>query len=107
MIAIVRTDQADGNTTASTGVRANGVDHYRNVVHLDRALQVVLQNLLPARVLPKVKRQMRREMRKPVEMKVHAYCQYLVCLNQHDLPNLPQGQGEGRKVLQQDVHSQG
>ena len=89
MKTALETDQADGNTTASDAVRGNGVDHYRVVAHLDRALQVVLQNLLPARVLPKVKRQMRREMRKPLEMKVRAYCQYLVRLNQHDLPNLP------------------
>ena len=85
----LETDATAGDTTASTAVRNQGVDHYRDNGHLDKALGVVLLNLMPAKVLAKVKRQMRREMRKPVEMKVRAYCQYLVRLNQNDLPNLP------------------
>ena len=82
-------DDAAGNNNASTVIRNNGVDHYRANAHLDRALQVVLLNLMPSKVLPKVKRQMRREMRKPLDMKVRAYAQHLVRLNQSDLPNLP------------------
>ena len=55
MTTALETDRTARDATASDGIRTNGVDHYRNVMHLDRALQVVLQNLLPARVLPKVK----------------------------------------------------
>ena len=87
--AALETDTTAGNTTASDAIRAHGVDHYRANGHLDIALGVVLVNLMPVRVLPKVKRQMRREMRKPPDMKVRAYCQHLVQLNQNDLPNLP------------------
>ena len=89
MTAAEATDVANGNHDAANQVRTNGVDHYRANGHLDLALQVTLLNLMPSKVLPKVKRQMRREMRKPVDMKVRAFCQHLVRLNQNDLPNLP------------------
>ena len=82
-------DQANGNNNASTQVRNQGVDHFRNNDHLDVALQVVNLNLMPRKVLAKVKRQMRREMRKPFDMNVRAYCQLLVRLNENDIPNLP------------------
>ena len=44
---------------------------------------------MPAKALTEVKRQMRREMRKPVEMKVREYCQHLMQLNTDDIPSLP------------------
>ena len=82
-------DQGAGDTTASDAVKANTVDHYRQVGHLRIALQETLLSLMPAKVLSKVKRQMRREMRKPVDMKVREYCQHLMRLNTDDIPSLP------------------
>ena len=76
--AALKTDQVAGDTTASDAVKANTVDHYRQVGHLRIALQETLLSLMPAKVLSKVKRQVRREMRKPVDMKVCEYCQHLM-----------------------------
>ena len=78
MTAAEATDASNGNHDAVNQVCTNGVDHYRTNGHLDLALQVASLNLMPSKVLPKVKRQMRREMRKPVDMKVRAFCQHLV-----------------------------
>ena len=63
-------DQAAGDTTASDAVKANGIDHYRDNDHLDVGLQMVVTNYLPRKVLARVKRAMRRDMRKPMDMKV-------------------------------------
>ena len=82
-------DQTAANTNASDAVRANGVDHYRHVDHLKTALNEALLGLMPAKVCSKVKRQMRREMRKPLDMKVREYCQNLLRLNTDDIPHLP------------------
>ena len=87
--AALKADQVAGDTTASDAVKANTVDHYRQVGHLRIALQETLLSLMPAKVLSKVKRQMRREMRKPPDMKVREYCQHLMRLNTDDIPCLP------------------
>ena len=82
-------DTTAGNTDASDAVRANGIDHYRTDDHLDIGLQEVVANLLPRKVLPKVKRNLRRDMRKPLDMKVRTYFQALMRVNDEELPNLP------------------
>ena len=82
-------DQAAGDTTASDGVKANGIDHYRDNDHLDVGLQMVVTNYLPRKVLARVKRAMRRDMRKPMDMKVRHYYQNLIRMNDEELPNLP------------------
>ena len=89
LAAALETDRTAGDTVASAAVRTQGVDHFRDNAHLDLALQVVLLDLMPAKVMPKVKRQMRREMRKPFDMKVRAYWQELTRMNESELPNLP------------------
>ena len=68
-----------------------GVDHVDNceLVHIDRALQHTITQHMPSRVLARVKRFMRRECRKPVEMLVREYYSHLVRLNMEILPNLP------------------
>ena len=60
-------DRAAGNTDA---VRNNGAEHYIHNDHLDVALNLVLTNYLTRKVLARVKRSMRRDMRKPADMKV-------------------------------------
>ena len=49
-------DIAAGNTDASDAVRNNGADHYILDDHLDVALNLVLSNYLPRKVLARVKR---------------------------------------------------
>ena len=78
-----------GTTVNETAVTNNGVNHYRSVDHLVIATRMVLFNLMPAKVLAKVKRQVRRDMRKPVDMKVRAYFQNLTRINEEEIPCLP------------------
>ena len=87
--AAFATDRAAGNTTASDAVKAHGIDHYLKNAMLDRGLEMVVSNYLPQKVLARVKRSMRRDMRKPSNMKVRNYYQNLIRMNDEELPNLP------------------
>ena len=87
--AAAQTDATNGNTDAADAVRAQGLDHYRNNGHLDIALREVVTSLLPRKVLAKTKRNLRRDMRKPVDMTVRKYYQAVSRINDEELPHLP------------------
>ena len=79
------------NATLAAAVRTAGVDDPQNTHfdHILTAMQHVMKSLLPRRVLARVKRQMRRDTRKPKDMKVRIYFQHLLRQNLEYLPNLP------------------
>ena len=87
--AALITDQAAGDTVASDAVVANGVAHYAALGHLDTAIGYVISMIMPRKVLARVKRALRREMRKPADMKVRTYFQNLQRINVEEIPNLP------------------
>ena len=89
MAVALQADNTACNTTASTAVNTNGVNHYINVDVLTGAIGMVVSSLLPRKILAKVKRSMRRDMRKPKDMKVRNYYQNLIRMNNEELPNLP------------------
>ena len=89
LVAAEAVDVTAGDTVASDAVKAHGVNHYRHFDHLATALGLVVNNLLPRKILARVKRTMRRDMRKPQGMKVRTYYQNLLRLNGEELPNLP------------------
>ncbi len=70
-------------------VTTNGVDHYRSALHFEAALCHTVQNLLPKKILQKVKRYLRRECRKPADMKIRTYFQHLTRINVEEIPDLP------------------
>jgi len=76
-------------TTEADNVRNNGVDYYAHNADLDAALGWVITNMLPRKILARVKRAMRRETRKPTDMTVRSYYQNLLRMNSEELPNLP------------------
>ena len=78
-----------GTTAARDAVTAAGTAPLITVDMLDQALGLVVVNLLPRKILAKVKRSMRRDMRKPPDMKVREYYHNLQRLNEEELPNLP------------------
>ena len=80
------TDRANGNTVAADAVRANGQGHYTHIDQLWIALNTVVSTLLPSKVVARVKRSLRREMRKPNDMKVRTYFQNLSRINGEELP---------------------
>jgi hypothetical protein len=68
------------------------------LVHVEEALNFVVTNLAPKKSLQRVKRYLRRDCRKPNDMKVRTYYQHLLRMNQEELPQLPPflgGQGLG------------
>ena len=53
------------------------------------AIKFMVTNILPKRVLARVKRFLRRECRKPMDMKVRIYHQHLLCINNSKIDLLP------------------
>ena len=77
-------------TTEQDKVRNKGKDGFLEVIHLQHAVGVVVvADALPRKALEKAKRALRRDMRKPVDMKVRKYYQSLIRINNEELPNLP------------------
>ena len=79
-------DEAD-----ATAIHAEGPDHANNAhfEHIENGLKNVVQQLLPQRVLARVKRYIRRECRKPADMKVRTYYNHLMRINVDEIPRLP------------------
>ena len=83
------TARGDGLTTAIDGVNAQGRAHYLDCPCLVHGIDCVLINHMPRKILQKVKRSLRREMRKPADMLVRTYYQHILRLNNEEMPNLP------------------
>jgi hypothetical protein len=83
------TDAGAGNTNASDQVIAQGLNHHLTDDHIDAGMRLVLTQLLPRKVLARVKRDLRRNTRKPNEMKVRDYLRNLRRINNEELPCLP------------------
>ena len=74
---------------AANTERARPITDFHAAAHIRTALNFVVQQLLPRRVLAKVKRALRREMRKPADMKVRAYYQQIMRINTEEVASLP------------------
>ena len=59
-------------------IRAHHAQRHLSVDHIQAALQHMLTQLLPRRALRRVKRHLRRECRKPADMKVRICMQHLL-----------------------------
>ena len=79
-------DDADRAT-----VNNNGRDHYLSNAIVDESIAHLTSNLAPKKSLQRVKRHLRRECRKPADMKVRTYYQHLARINLEDIPLLPPG----------------
>ena len=67
------------------------------------ALHAVLLDAFPYKVLQKQKRYMRRNMRKPSNMKVRTYAAHLTKINREELPELPPFQGNAQSMSQDEM----
>jgi len=86
------TDAASGtanDTRQQDIVNGRAAAHYLELAHLAEAGQAMIAHLCPRQALAKVKRALRRDMRKPPEMKVRTYYQHLVRINREELAALP------------------
>ena len=80
---------AAADAAAANAERARPITDFHAAAHIRTALNFVVQQLLPRRVLAKVKRALRREMRKPSDMKVRAYYQQIMRINTEEVASLP------------------
>jgi hypothetical protein len=91
-----------GAVAAGAAITTAGIDDAANLtmLQISYGLQHVVTQLLPRRVLARVKRYLRRECRKPREMKVRTYFQHVQRVNIDELPSLPPF--AGNQSLSQD-----
>jgi hypothetical protein len=80
---------AAADDAARNAIRARGIAHYRHVDHFEPAIQNVIVNMMPKKILQYVKRNLRRNNRKPKELKVRIYFQHLARINTEEIPELP------------------
>ena len=77
------------DAAAAEAQRARPLEQFHLVEHISVALNYVVQQLLPSRILAKAKRAPRREMRKPTDMKVRAHYQQITRINTEEIASLP------------------
>jgi hypothetical protein len=80
---------AAADDAARNAIRARGIAHYRHVDHFEPAIQNVMVNLMPKKILQYVKRNLRRNNCKPKDLKVRIYFQHLARINTEEIPELP------------------
>jgi hypothetical protein len=81
--------RAAANPAARTAVDGQDVEQFRHLDHFQPALNFVLENLMPKKVLQYVKRNLRRNTRKPKDLKVRMYFQHITRINTEEIPALP------------------
>ena len=89
--AHVRQTRAQADVANSAAIMASALTDPLNCnpAHITTARRVVLTNQLPYKVLAKAKRNLRRDSRKPADMKVRVYVQHLMRINNEEIPLLP------------------
>jgi hypothetical protein len=80
---------AAADAAARGVIQGRGVHHYRHLDHFGPAIQNVFNNMMPKKILQYVKRNLRRNCRKPKDVKVRIYFQHLSRINTEELPELP------------------
>ena len=98
-------DTAYANAAGNAGVKraarnaelARQLTEFYNEECLNKGLEAVIDNVAPTKALQKVKRYIRREVRKPLGMKVRDFSTRLHHINNEEIPHLPPFLGEGQK----------
>lgn len=82
---------AEADDAVAQQIHDRGWDHADNyhVDHFDEYLNGMIAKLVPAKTLAKVKRFIRRNCRKPVDMSIRTYWQNLYRINEQEIPALP------------------
>jgi hypothetical protein len=71
--------------------------------NVSQAKQLTLTALIPNKIVAMVKRYLRRECRKPTDMKVRTYYQHLVQVNQDELPAPLPPFGRNQHLLDDEI----
>ena len=80
---------AAADAAARTVIRNQGISHYYHMDDVADALNWVVTCALPHKVLARVKRSLRRDMRKPADMTIRKYWSCLTNINVEEIACLP------------------
>lgn len=87
--ALDRAVRNAADAAAKATLRAAGSDPHLTDDMFKEALDYMFENLMPKKTLQRVKRYLRRECRKPADMKVRTYFQHLTRINGEEISSLP------------------
>ena len=90
--------QAAADDQQRQAVMAQPLDQHRHVDDVAESIRHILRNLIEVKALALIERYLRRECRKPVDMKVRTYYQHLLRINKDELPKLPPFGGDNQKL---------
>lgn len=77
------------DATLAAAAAAQHWSEFLTAADMVDAKRHVLTSLLPSKIVAMVKRYLRRDCRKPADMKVRTYYQHLIRINNDELPTLP------------------
>lgn len=80
---------AEPDAALKAAIQARGEHEFMTPDLMRSAVRTVVTGCTPQKVLQRVKRYMRREMRKPADMKIRQYLVNLNRMNNEEIPNLP------------------
>ena len=80
---------AAADDAARNVIRGRGIRHYWEFGDVSGALNYVVEHVLPHKVLARVKRSLRRDMRKPSDMSIRKYWGCLSTINCEEVTMLP------------------
>jgi len=70
---------------------------------INSAVQEIVTVLLPNKILQRVKRYLRREARKPLDMTVKAYMMHIIRINHQELPRLPPNFNDAQRLSDDEI----
>ena len=80
---------AEADAALKAAIRARSIHEFMTPELMRAAVRTVVTGCTPQKILQRVKRYMRREMRKPPDMKIRQYLVNLNRMNNEEIPNLP------------------
>ena len=80
---------AQGDATLKRALQARTEISFITEAMVNHGKQTVMKGLIPNKIVAMVKRYLRRECRKPADMKIRTYFQHLTRINESELPLLP------------------
>ena len=80
---------AQGDASLKRALKARTIILFLTDDMVKHGRQAVLRGLIPNKIVAMVKRYLRRECRKPADVKIRTYYQHLTRINESELPELP------------------
>ena len=96
-------DQAAKQAAKETAL-GNDLSNYYTSATITVGLRGLVTAIAPAKALQKVKRYLRRECRKPADMKIREYYTLLSRINNDEIPNLPPFGGDAQKITPDEIN---